>query len=222
MTETHTLAVATVVSMAKWERKAADFYPTPEDCTQALLDALGLPKGTRIREPACGDGKMARVMKLAGLDVDASDLFWRGYGRPYEDFLQSTKIADCTWTISNPPFDHAEAFIRKALSQTPNVAMLLKSNYWHAARCLDLFESHRPTIEYKLTWRPAFLSAERGNNPLMDVSWVVWRSGAAPGPLWRPLRRPKAFPTLEPLLSPLLVALGDALEENMAVRNGGA
>lgn len=209
----HNLAIATVASMQKWERKPADFYATPEECTQALIDALALPKGTLIREPACGDGKLSRVLKLAGMEVISSDLHYRGYGEQGIDFLTADKMGSAAWTMTNPPFNLAEEFIRKALTQTPNVAMLLKSNYWHAGRCLSLFETHRPTMEYRLCWRPAFLKDERGNNPLMDVSWVIWRAVAGGQAGWRPLRKPKVFPTLRPLLEPAMVDLGDALDE---------
>lgn len=210
---THNLAIATVESMKRWSRKAADTYPTPAECTVALIEALALPKGTTIEEPACGDGRLARVLKLYGYDVIASDLRHTGYGKGGTDYLQATEKTAALWTITNPPFDLAEEFVRKALSRTPNVAMLLKSNYWHAARCLSLFEQHRPTMEYRLTWRPAFLQKERGDNPLMDVSWIVWRGDRTGPAAWRPLRRPREAPILEPLLSTSLAALGEALEE---------
>lgn len=213
---THTLATATVESMKKWDRKAADLYPTPEECTQALVNILALPKGTRVREPACGDGKLARVLHLAGLETVCSDLRQTGYGRGGVDYLTAEPDPDeeaCSWTWTNPPFNLAEEFILKALEQTPNVAMLLKSNYWHAARCLPLFERHRPTCEYRLCWRPAFLADERGNNPLMDVSWVVWRRSAGGLATWRPVRKPKEFPRLKPMLDPQLATLRDAFDD---------
>lgn len=221
----HNMATATVESMKKWDRKAADFYATPEEGTQALINALGLKPGTVVREPACGDGKLARVLELAGIKVIASDLFQRGYGVPFVDFLTADKMVDpeigeATWTITNPPFKYAEEFIRKSLSQTPNVAMLLKSNYWHAARCLPLFETHRPTIEYRLCWRLPFLKNERGDNPLMDVSWVVWQAARGGQSTWRPLRKPAQYPTLKPQLYPLLIRLAEALEANAHVRRG--
>jgi hypothetical protein len=201
----HTLADATVMSMKTWERKAADFYPTPADVTQALLDALGpQPRPLRIWEPACGTGEMARVLREAGHEVYATDLHYRGYGAQGVDFLQvSDDGLDAI--ITNPPFEIAEEFIRHALKQAPLVAMLLKSNYWHTKRGKQLFADCPPTMEYKLTWRPAFLQKERGNSPLMDCSWHVWRRGAAFTAGWRPIVRPDSFPDVS--RKPLAVSM---------------
>lgn len=208
----HNLATATVESMKKWDRKPADVYPTPEECTQAVFNALGIPPGTRIWEPACGNGKVSRVLRLNGLEVISTDLRHTGYGEGGVDFLTAKCPPDCKWIFTNPPFSIAEEFIRHALTMVPNVVMLLKSNYWHAGRCLALFENHRPTIEYRLTWRPAFLAAERGNNPLMDVSWCVWRGSGGPA-IWRPLRKPKEYPILKPQLLASMVELEAAFAE---------
>lgn len=195
----HTYADALVIGQRAHARKPADFYPTPADVTEALLQFLKLPPEQYIWEPACGDGAMSRVIERHGHQVLSTDLREdSGYGEGGIDFLAfdvdppsgipfSAVYND--WIITNPPFNLAEAFIRKALSITPNVAMLLKSQYWHAARRLALFEEHRPSWVLPLTWRPAFLEAERGRSPLMDVIWVVWQ-GKANFTDFQPLRRP--------------------------------
>jgi len=61
------------------DRSKTDFYPTPKEVTVALLKFLDIPKGSKIYEPACGDGRMADVMKDMGYDVIASDLNDMGY-----------------------------------------------------------------------------------------------------------------------------------------------
>lgn len=38
------------------KRSVTDYYPTPADVTQALLDMLLIPPGTKVWEPACGGG----------------------------------------------------------------------------------------------------------------------------------------------------------------------
>lgn len=55
-------------------RKKSDFYPTPWEVTQALLNFLELRPGTRIWEPACGDGKMVDVLMRNGMAVAFSDI----------------------------------------------------------------------------------------------------------------------------------------------------
>lgn len=216
----HTYASAIVGAQKTHKRKEADFYPTPPDVTVALMDFLQLEGCQYIWEPACGDGAMARVIERYGHEVLATDLRENsGYGTGGEDFLNfdpdpATGIPYSAvyndWIITNPPFNLSEGFIRKALSITPNVAMLLKSQYWHAARRLDLFNEQRPSFILPLTWRPAFLEAERGRSPLMDVIWVVWR-GKSDITEFQPLPRPRNVPPLDPLQQPRTALFDDLL-----------
>lgn len=185
----HTVASAIIGAQKNHIRKEADFYPTPADATWVLLRHLNLPAGTRVKEPACGDGAMSRVMQAAGLTVDSSDLRQdSGFGRGGVDFL-SEPGAKADWVITNPPFNLAVDFIEQALRTAPNVAMLLKSQFWHARSRIELFERSTPAAILPLTWRPSFLEKERGNSPLMDVMWVVWKQGDHQA-VYQPLRRP--------------------------------
>lgn len=187
----HTVASAIIGAQKTHARKAADFYPTPVDASQVLLDQLQLAAGTSVWEPACGDGAMAQVLEANALQVTATDLrIDSGYGQGGVDFLAADSIP-CDWIITNPPFNVAPEFIEKALSITPNVAMLLKSQFWHARRRIELFERLPPALILALTWRPSFLEAERGSSPLMDVMWVVWMDGDTSS-TYRPVRRPAA------------------------------
>lgn len=198
----HTIASAIVGAQKTWARKPADFYPTPPDVTQALLNWLDLPKGVSIHEPACGDGAMARVLEANGHRVVSTDLREdSGYGMGGVDYLAAQRI-EVDWVITNPPFKVATGFIEKALSETPNVAMLLKSQFWHARSRLSLFTERPPAAILPLTWRPSFLEAERGNSPLMDVIWVVWRDGDDSA-IYRPLQRPTCVPLMDPLAAML-------------------
>lgn len=182
-------ANAIVASYKKWERKPADLYPTPVDGTESLipvLKAMKRPDGTpikRIWEPACGDGRLARVLEWHGFEVVASDIReYPGYGVGGLDFLNDDPAEKWGWDlgeidaiITNPPFSLAEEFIRKSLSITPNVAMLLKQTFWNVGgRSRGLWFDHMPDLELKLTWRLAFLESERGKSPLMDCMWNVW------------------------------------------------
>jgi hypothetical protein len=184
-----TFADAITSSYKKWERKPSDLYPTPVDGTESLIPVLkamkrpdGLPV-KRIWEPACGDGRLARVLEWHGFEVVSTDLReYPGYGEGGLDFLSEHPKAKWGWDIgeidaivTNPPFSLAEEFIRRALSMTPNVAMLLKQTYWNVGgRSAGLWVDHMPDMELKLTWRLAFLAKERGNSPLMDCMWNVW------------------------------------------------
>ncbi|UVK46791.1 hypothetical protein BPNPMPFG_002501 [Mesorhizobium sp. AR07] len=173
----HSYADALVASQKVHTRKPADFYPTPHNVTAALMDFLKLAPGTTAWECACGSGDMAMVLEyyLGHDGVWASDLREDcGYGDAGVNFMTCEVNVQRDWIISNPPFNLAAAFIERALSITPNVAFLLKSQYWHAKTRRKLFDRHPPAFILPLTWRPAFLEKERGKSPLMDVMWVVW------------------------------------------------
>lgn len=184
---------AIAASMNKWARKPADLYPTPPDCVYSLIPHMEdiLPSGSRILEPACADGQLSKALEEFGYVVDSSDLRPDVlYGTGGVDFLDPDNHFeivesdgqlevryqyDAVWT--NPPFVCAADFITKALKVAPIVVMLLKAQYWNTANRKKLFRETKPYREYKLTWRPAFLEAERGKSPLMDCIWVVWRRG---------------------------------------------
>lgn len=202
----HTYASAIVGAQKTHKRKAADHYPTPIDATEALMQFLQLPRDTLVWEPAVAEGMMARIIERHCPNVQGTDLRDDGaiYGRGGVNFLDAEVAQDDgpDWIITNPPFNLSEAFIRKALSITPNAAMLLKSQYWHAARRFKLFEECRPAYVLPLTWRPAFLEAERGSSPLMDVIWVVWK-GKVNTTQFMPLKRPRGVVPLDPILPDL-------------------
>lgn len=194
----HGMAEAIVESYKKWERKPADLYPTPVDGTESLMPLLQQYGVKRVWEPACGDGRMARVLEWHGLDVLATDLREHsGYGIGGFNFLTDhlSKIGwdpkdDIDAVITNPPFSHAKEFIIKALTVAPFVAMLVKQTYWNVQGRLPLWDGFRPSYFLPVTWRLAFLKDERGNSPLMDCAWVVWvRDWNEPGCFMEPLRR---------------------------------
>jgi hypothetical protein len=158
------------------KRRELDYYPTPPDVTHALMRFLNLPACT-IWEPACGDGAMARVLAQYGHNVISSDIRHTGFGEGGVDFLASTRA--CTAVITNPPFNVSGEFISHALTQASVVAMVLKSQYWHARKRSALFTQFPPAWVLPLTWRPDFMGGERGGAPTMEVHWTVWQAGDA-------------------------------------------
>lgn len=185
---------ATLANGGKAEnRRELDFYPTPPEVTEALLDFWRLPPSV-VWEPACGDGAMSKVLAQRGYTVTSSDLRESGFGEGGIDFLTCTP-RPCSAIITNPPFNLSEAFIRRALTITPNVAMVLKSQYWHAAKRRQLFIDHPPALVLPLTWRPDFMGGERGGAPTMEVLWTVWTTGASQC-VYAPLPKPSVQQSL--------------------------
>jgi hypothetical protein len=169
----------------KEKRRALDFYPTPPEVTIALMDFLKLEKLT-IWEPACGNNAMVDILKSYGHNVIATDI------NSGNDFFETHKKADAI--ITNPPFDCSVRFIEKAIAEAPIVAMVLKSQYWHAKSRADLFNKFPPAYILPLTWRPDFLYQERKKGdkaaaPTMEVNWTVWIKGQT-NSKYQPLLKP--------------------------------
>ncbi len=172
----------------KHARKGADFYPTPPECTQALLNAVEVTG--HVWEPACGDGAITAVLLRNRLSVTSTDLHDRGFGRHGVDFLHAALPADTRWIITNPPFDLAADFICRARShQGVRIAMLLKATYWHAKSRYNLFCETGPSLVLPMTWRPA-MAPERGKSATMDFCWTVWGPEPAETCAYIPITKP--------------------------------
>ncbi|KJJ65474.1 hypothetical protein [Clostridium sp. FS41] len=169
-----------------YKRMESDYYPTPPEVTQALLDFLNLPIDTVIWEPACGKGHMVDVMEENGYKVIGTDIITG------TDYL-SAEYRKCDWIITNPPFSQSQEFIERSIGYGVSFAFLLKSQYWHVKKRYDLFWGYRPQFVLPLTWRPDFLFGKRGSgSPLMDVMWVVWGKANAESTVYVPLKKPVA------------------------------
>ncbi len=153
-------------------RRKNDFYATPSECTFSLAAYMNIP--VRVWEPACGSGAISAVLSNLGHEVTSTDLEDYNFGTSGINFLdRQTRLADCV--ITNPPFSLAEDFIRKCRSlEVPTFAMLLKTQYWHAAKRLRLFNEVRPSKILAMTWRPDFTG---NGNPTMDCIWSIWEPG---------------------------------------------
>ena len=176
------MAGAIQKSYKTWERKPSDFYPTPYDVTESLMPVIKalLMPGAKIWEPCCGDMDMSRVLEWHGFEVTSTDIRETGQGIGGFDFLNDDAEEKWGWIpevdmiVMNPPFSLAAEFIERALEYTPNVACLMKIDYWNAVSRLPLWRKRIPQFFLPLTWRPAFLAKERGNSPLMNCAWCVW------------------------------------------------
>ena len=159
---------------ANGKRREMDFYPTPPEVTRTLVDFLLerrlLWYGDTVWECAAGDGDMAAELAENGLTVCSTDL------RTGDDFLTcEPPREDVRWIITNPPFSHAEAFIRRAAEYNIPFAFLLKSQFWHAHKRREMFGAIKPGYVLPLTWRPDFTGH---GSSLMDVCWNVWLPGS--------------------------------------------
>jgi hypothetical protein len=177
---------AATLGEAGYERKERDFYPTEPWVTRALCQAVDLRGDPRkigyghVWEPACGNGRMAKVLDEAGYWVIATDITDYGYGSSGIDFLEcQPKRTAPSWfgaIVTNPPFNLAVQFILRALAltkETGGTVAILQRHEFDAPRSNHpLFQ---PPFAAKLILhkRPRW-SDDGKAGPRFPYAWYLW------------------------------------------------
>ena len=160
-------ALAYVGFNQKDNRVKNDFYPTPPEATQVLLDRYKFDGN--IWECACGNGSMSKVLIENKYDVYSSDLIDRGYGENGIDFLKTYKKFDNI--VTNPPFNLSTEFTLQALQlANKNVAMLNKLSFLEGIN-----RKNKIFIQNKLKYIWVFSKRVKfGGNGLMAFAWFIF------------------------------------------------
>lgn len=119
---------------------------------------------------------MVRALTSAGYQVVATDI------ASGVDFLDcATVVADAI--ITNPPYTLAQAFIERGLELADVVAMLLRTDYDHAAGRAHLFGGC-PAFAKKLvlTKRIVWFEGPKAA-PSFNHAWYIWHRGHADSPM---------------------------------------
>ena len=169
---------STMLGEAGYSRIANDSYETESRVTQAMLGVSSF-RG-KVWEPACGSGKMARVLLAGGYDVVSSDLHDYGFAESGKNFLDQIELPGGVESIvTNPPYsdDLVERFIVHAMQLTMPVkgmvAMLLRNEYDCADGRRGLFNHPAFHVKIVLTFRPRWV-AEQKASPRFQYSWFIW------------------------------------------------
>lgn len=176
-----------------FERIPKDRYWTEPWVTSALLRVMYTTYGSDLDapglvwEPAVGRGDIARVLMDHGMDVFASDIDLSEFDAGMCDFTQHDFLLDefdpaimgVDKVITNPPYDKAEAFIRRCLGYEDIrfVAMVLRSEFAAASKRVDLFVDQPFAFEIKLTTRPRWdwwFRDKPEASPRHNFSWFCW------------------------------------------------
>ena len=167
-------ALAYVGHNANNDREENDFYPTPDNATQSLLDRQKFDGN--IWECACGNGAMSKLMINNGYDVYSSDLIDRGFGETGIDFLQSTKQADNI--VTNPPFNLATEFTTHAFTLArKKVVMLSKISYLEGVKRREQIFNKRKLEKVLIFSRRVPFKKESSNKlagGLMAFGWFIY------------------------------------------------
>ena len=165
-----------------YAERGHDLYETPGVAVRALLRVEKLPHC--IWEPACGRGKLARVLRTAGHRVIETDLI---HYRPdilyrkfiWRDFLLEWKMPDgCEAIVTNPPFKLAEEFVEHALDLCPRVVMLLRLAFMESERRTKILEGRGLVRIHCFRKRLPMMHRDgwegRKANSGMAFAWFVW------------------------------------------------
>lgn len=177
---------------AGYVRNARDFYPTEPWVTRALLAAF--PDGhfgSPTWEPACGDGRMAEVLFDQGMCVHYSDIHDYGYEPKFfdsRDFLRDPvpltpegREIEFEAVITNPPFDQAPQFVRRALEivrpTQGKVAIVQRHEFDAPKTNWPLFQHEAFAAKLILPRRPRWIDTPPGQKaeaPRFPFAWYVW------------------------------------------------
>ena len=167
-------ALAYVGHNANNDREKDDFYPTPPQATQSLLDRQKFE--VNIWECACGNGAMSEVLIKNGYNVYSSDLINRGYGETGIDFLQSTKQVDNI--VTNPPFNLATEFTTHSFKLAKKkVVMLSKISYLEGIKRREQIFNQRKLEKVLIFSRRVPFKKESTNKlagGLMAFGWFIY------------------------------------------------
>lgn len=165
------------------------FFPTPGFATRALCEwlenDLGEPLGVMsCREPACGQGHMARPLAEYFGRVESSDVHNYGFGA-VRDFLFPPLMEPADWSITNPPFRVADQFVATMLmTSRRGAAVLVRTAFLESAdRYNFLFKETPPAHILQFVERvPMFKGrVDRKGSTATSYCWLVFEKGRLPG-----------------------------------------
>lgn len=157
-----------------------EFYPTPEELVNKMLDGVNLNYVKTVLEPSAGKGNIIQGLKnharYQNLDIDCIEinkdlrncLKGAGYRVVGDDFLTYTTMKQYDLIVMNPPFSNGDAHLMKALKMQQGhggavIALVnaetIRNPYTNLRKELvQLIENAGGTAEYI---EHAFLEAER-------------------------------------------------------------
>jgi hypothetical protein len=159
-------------------RGKEDCYETPDVAVQALLRTEKLPRD--VWEPACGSGNIVRVLRAAGHHVVATDLYAYGCDSSASgiDFLSGKFIPVGGAIVTNPPYQHAQEFVEKALALSPLVIMLLRMAFYESLRRSNILDNGKLSRIHVFANRLPMMHRKGWNGPkassAMTFAWFVW------------------------------------------------
>lgn len=164
-------------------RSELDFYTTDPHSVELLMESeVGYLLKGPVWEPACGNGHISKELARHGYCVRSSDIVMRDYPCETLNFLECTESFNGD-IVTNPPFKHAEEFVREALELAyPGriVAFFMKLTFLEGVHRRKLFDRFPPKYVYVSSKRLSCCPGGRVDGPKLRAvayAWFVWENG---------------------------------------------
>jgi len=177
-------------------RAENDFYPTPYALARLIVGRFVTERPAFALDPGCGNGVFGYALQLAsrtstvcGIDIVKREWMIKN-NCPYDrwwidDYLSVDLGRKFDLIIGNPPYNDAEAFIRKSIALSTDkgkIIFLLKLAFLESKkRARGLFREFPPTEVSVLAGRPSFDGTGKTNDYAFAVFvWDVWHRNTHP------------------------------------------
>lgn len=177
------------------DRSKFDYYVTPiDEIRKFLLNLMvdyKVPTPLRILDPcAGGDAKhpmsypeaLKQAWYYSCFDLTTIDIREDSLAEFKMDYLGHTLFErSFNMVISNPPFDLAQQFILKALTDVEHdglVIMLHRLNFFGGQARKEFWKLHMPEATYVHSKRMSF--TDDGKTDSIEYCHSVWRKGSHP------------------------------------------
>jgi hypothetical protein len=136
------------------DRVEKDFYPTPAWVVEAIAPRVNWDRIRLACEPCVGSGAVPSALLP----------WYQGPWTTFEiregrDYLEPRAMPwePVDLNITNPPYNVAADFLRRALDHSSLVLFLLRVNFLGSEERAEFLHAHNPTHLYTLSRRPSFV-----------------------------------------------------------------
>jgi len=161
----------------------SDYYETPWQCVQALIDKVKFSKNTIFLDPCCGKNKViGNTLRKNGYEnIVEKDILYGDDFLQFPEYKGTEEVQKLYHTIiANPPYSIKNDFINKAFKVADTVYMILPAN---VINYNEFQEKYLDNYLYdgRFLMRPKFfMEEEEKDKPKLGgvsaYAWFVWSS----------------------------------------------